>query len=78
MEWHEFFSDRLSQATQTWQTRLLRGMYPPAATLPFGPLWFLGFYLVVVCVAPVTIRLHRRFPPLPARGARSPPLPSPW
>lgn len=43
------------------QTRLLRGMYPPAATLPFGPLWFLGFYLVVVCVAPVTIRLHRRF-----------------
>jgi fucose 4-O-acetylase-like acetyltransferase len=42
-------------------TRLLRGIYPPAATLPFGPLWFLGFYLVVVCVAPVTIALHRRF-----------------
>ena len=42
-------------------TRLLRGMYPPAATLPFGPLWFLGFYMVVVCVAPLTIRLHRRF-----------------
>lgn len=43
------------------QTRLLRGMYPPAATLPFGPLWFLGFYLVVVCLAPATIWLHRRF-----------------
>lgn len=42
-------------------TRLLRGMYPPAATLPFGPLWFLAFYMVVVCVAPLTIRLHRRF-----------------
>ncbi len=42
-------------------TRLLRGMYPPAATLPFGPLWFLAVYLVVVCLAPATIRLHRRF-----------------
>jgi len=42
-------------------TRLLRGMYPPAATLPFGPLWFLAVYLVVVCVAPATIWLHRRF-----------------
>ena len=43
------------------ETRLLRGMYPPAATLPFGPLWFLGFYIVVVCIAPATIWLHRRF-----------------
>lgn len=43
------------------ETRLLRGMYPPAATLPFGPLWFLGVYLVVVCIAPGTIWLHRRF-----------------
>ena len=42
-------------------TRLLRGMYPPAATLPFGPLWFLGVYIVVVCIAPWTIWLHRRF-----------------
>jgi hypothetical protein len=42
-------------------TRLLRGMYPPAATLPFGPLWFLGVYLIVVCIAPSTIWLHRRF-----------------
>ena len=40
---------------------LLRGMLPPGATVPFGPLWFLAVYLVVVAVAPVTIRLHRRF-----------------
>ena len=43
------------------ETRMLRGMYPPAATLPFGPLWFLAVYLVVVCLAPLTIALHRRF-----------------
>ncbi len=43
------------------ETRLLRGMYPPAATLPFGPLWFLAVYLVIVCIAPFTIALHRRF-----------------
>ena len=42
-------------------TTLLRGMKPPGATIPFGPLWFLGVYLVVVVIAPVTIRLHRRF-----------------
>lgn len=43
------------------ETTLLRGMLPPAQTLPFGPLWFLGFYLVVVVVAPALIALHRRF-----------------
>jgi fucose 4-O-acetylase-like acetyltransferase len=43
------------------ETRMLRGMYPPAATLPFGPLWFLAVYLIVVCIAPITIALHRRF-----------------
>jgi fucose 4-O-acetylase-like acetyltransferase len=43
-------------------TDLLRGMRPPGATIPFGPVWFLGVYLVVVCLAPLTIRLHRRFP----------------
>jgi len=52
---------------------MLRGMYPPAATLPFGPLWILGFYIVVVCIAPATIWLHRRFrwwvPPVMALGA---------
>ena len=42
-------------------TTLLRGMKPPGATIPFGPLWFLGVYLVVVMIAPLTIRLHRRF-----------------
>ncbi len=41
--------------------RLLRGMLPPGATIPFGPLWFLGVYLVVVAIAPWTIALHRRF-----------------
>jgi hypothetical protein len=40
---------------------LLRGVLPPGATVPFGPLWFLAVYLVVVAVAPLTIRLHRRF-----------------
>ena len=42
-------------------TRLLRGVRPPGATIPFGPLWFLAVYLVVVAVAPGTIWLHRRF-----------------
>jgi peptidoglycan/LPS O-acetylase OafA/YrhL len=41
-------------------TRLLRGMLPPGATLPFGPLWFLGVYAVVLVVSPWMIRLHRR------------------
>ena len=41
-------------------TRLLRGMLPPGATVPFGPLWFLAVYMVVVVIAPVTIWLHRR------------------
>jgi peptidoglycan/LPS O-acetylase OafA/YrhL len=41
-------------------TKLLRGMRPPGATIPFGPLWFLGFYMIVVALAPVLVRLHRR------------------
>ncbi|HZA60844.1 MAG TPA: acyltransferase [Actinomycetota bacterium] len=41
------------------ETRLLRGMSPPAATVPFGPLWFLLVYLVVVVISPLTIRLNR-------------------
>jgi fucose 4-O-acetylase-like acetyltransferase len=40
---------------------LLRGVRPPGQTIPFGPLWFLGVYLAVVCLSPVTVRLHRRF-----------------
>jgi acyltransferase-like protein len=39
----------------------LRGMDFPPATIPFGPLWFLAVYLVVVAIAPGTIRLHRRY-----------------
>lgn len=42
-------------------TKLLRGVRPPGATIPFGPLWFLGVYMVVVAIAPATVRLHRRF-----------------
>jgi hypothetical protein len=42
-------------------THLLRGVLPPGATIPFGPLWFLGVYLIVVCIAPWTVRLDRRF-----------------
>jgi fucose 4-O-acetylase-like acetyltransferase len=40
---------------------LLRGVRPPGQTIPFGPLWFLGVYLAVVCLSPVTVWLHRRF-----------------
>ena len=43
------------------EVTLLRGVMPPGATVPFGPLWFLAVYLVVVAVAPATIWLHRRF-----------------
>jgi hypothetical protein len=42
-------------------TRLLRGMKPPGATVPFGPLWFLAVYVVVVAIAPATVALDRRF-----------------
>ncbi|HZD78664.1 MAG TPA: acyltransferase [Actinomycetota bacterium] len=42
-------------------TRLLRGMLPPGATVPFGPLWFLGVYGLVVALAPITVGLHRRY-----------------
>lgn len=42
-------------------TRLLRGVRPPAQTVPFGPLWFLAAYLVVVAISPLTVALHRRF-----------------
>ena len=43
------------------ETTLLRGTDFPPATLPFGPLWFLGVYLVIVAIAPWTIALHRRY-----------------
>ncbi|HEV8090005.1 MAG TPA: acyltransferase family protein, partial [Actinomycetota bacterium] len=38
-------------------TTLLRGFNPPGATLPFGPLWFLAVYLVVIALAPWLIGL---------------------
>jgi hypothetical protein len=41
--------------------RLLRLFLPPGATLPFGPLWFLAVYLVVVSIAPWMVDLHRRY-----------------
>jgi hypothetical protein len=44
-------------------TRLLRWNLPPGSTLPFGPLWFLAVYVVVVAISPVTVWLHRRFGP---------------
>jgi fucose 4-O-acetylase-like acetyltransferase len=39
----------------------LRGMHPPGATVPFGPLWFLAVYMAVIIVSPPMIWLHRRF-----------------
>jgi fucose 4-O-acetylase-like acetyltransferase len=39
----------------------LRGMRPPGATVPFGPLWFLAVYMAVILVSPAMIWLHRRF-----------------
>ena len=49
-------------APRLWgDTVLLRGMRPPPGTVPFGPMWFLAVYLIVVTIAPVTVRLHERF-----------------
>jgi hypothetical protein len=45
--------------TDTGGGRWIRGVR--FGTMPFGPLWFLGVYVVVVLLSPVTIRLHRRF-----------------
>jgi fucose 4-O-acetylase-like acetyltransferase len=42
-------------------TRLLRWNLPPGSTLPFGPLWFLAVYVIVVAISPATVWLHRRF-----------------
>ncbi|MGH7751178.1 MAG: acyltransferase family protein, partial [Gemmatimonadales bacterium] len=42
------------------EVTLLRGVRPPGQTVPFGPLWFLGVYLMVVALSPLTIALHRR------------------
>jgi hypothetical protein len=51
-----------SKGLTLWDgTKMLRGMLPPGATVPFGPLWFLGVYLIVIAIAPGLIHLHRRF-----------------
>jgi hypothetical protein len=42
-------------------TPFLRGMRPPGATIPFGPLWFLAVYAGVLILSPAMIRLHERF-----------------
>jgi hypothetical protein len=42
-------------------TPFLRGVRPPGATVPFGPLWFLAVYVAVILLAPAMIRLHERF-----------------
>jgi hypothetical protein len=42
-------------------TPFVRGMHPPGATIPFGPLWFLAVYAGVLVLSPVMIRLHERF-----------------
>jgi len=39
----------------------LRGMLPPGATVPFGPLWFLPVYLAIIASVPGTLWLHRRY-----------------
>jgi len=41
--------------TDTGAPGITRGTF-----LPFGPLWFLAVYMVVVAVAPVMLALHRR------------------
>ncbi len=38
----------------------LRGMKPPGATVPFGPLWFLAVYAGVILLSPGMLWLHRR------------------
>lgn len=39
----------------------LRGVRPPAATIPFGPLWFLAVYAGVILLTPAMVWLHERF-----------------
>lgn len=47
--------------TDTGAPGIIRGTF-----LPFGPLWFLGVYMVVAALSPLMLGLHRRF------GARVP------
>ena len=45
----------------TSTTPYLRGVRPPGATIPFGPLWFLVVYAAVILVSPAMAWLHERF-----------------
>jgi len=38
-----------------------RGVKPWGTTVPFGPLWFLAVYAVLILIAPAMLRLHDRF-----------------
>ncbi len=38
-----------------------RGVMPWGTTVPFGPLWFLAVYAVLILIAPAMLRLHDRF-----------------
>lgn len=42
--------------TGTGAPGIIRGTF-----LPFGPLWFLGVYMVMVALSPLMLGLHRRF-----------------
>jgi fucose 4-O-acetylase-like acetyltransferase len=44
--------------TDTGSPGITRGTF-----LPFGPLWFLGVYVVIVACSPLMLGLHRRFGP---------------
>jgi hypothetical protein len=33
----------------------------PRGLMPFGPLWFLAIYFVLIALCPITVRLHDRF-----------------
>jgi peptidoglycan/LPS O-acetylase OafA/YrhL len=42
-------------------TPYLRGVRPPGATIPFGPLWFVAVYAAVILLSPAMAWLHERF-----------------
>lgn len=56
-----FLPELIMHLIDTGGSGWLRGVLPPGATVPFGPLWFLAVYLIVVMVSPIMIRLHERF-----------------
>ena len=48
-------AETILHLTDTGAPGITRGTF-----LPFGPLWFLGVYVVVVAMAPLMLKLHRR------------------